>query len=59
VAVLGLVITPPSGAALPLPKTGGQQEGLAGVGLLGITVGFGLLIAGRQRKRSHAHRLQR
>jgi hypothetical protein len=59
VAVLGLVITPPNGAAVPLPKTGGQQEGLAGVGLLGIVVGFGLLTAGRQRRRSQAQRLPR
>lgn len=58
-AVLGLVITPPTGATVPLPKTGGQQQGLAGVGLIGILVGFGLLTAGRQRRRSHAQRLQR
>jgi LPXTG-motif cell wall-anchored protein len=58
-AVLGLVLTPPAGAAVPLPKTGGQQAGMAGVGLIGIVVGFGLLAAGRRRTRSRLHGLQR
>ena len=59
VAVLGLVLTPPAGAAVPLPKTGGQQAGMAGVGLIGIVAGFGLLAAGRHRRRSRLHGLQR
>ena len=58
VAVLGLVLTPPAGAAVPLPKTGGQQAGMAGVGLIGIVAGFGLLAAGRRRRRSRLDGLQ-
>jgi hypothetical protein len=51
-AVLGVVLTPPAGATAPLPKTGGQQAGLAGVGLTGMAIGFGLLTAGRKRMRA-------
>ena len=59
-AVLGLVITPPGGAAAPLPRTGGQQAGLAGVGLTGMAIGFGLLTAGRKRARAlQPHRARR